>query len=77
MFFDRRGFVFFQSKLEIGSVNLNEIAECLPGAEIKSDLSDQNLLLTIVSKGDAETSRIIALKFNLRDERNAFLTRLR
>jgi hypothetical protein len=72
-----RGFSFFQSKIEILPVNLNEVTECLPGAEIKSDVSDQNQLLTIVTKVDPEGSRIIALKFYARDERNTFLNKLR
>eukprot|EP01034_Spumella_vulgaris_P021600 gene21600-27638_t len=60
--------------------NLSDIIECLPGAEVKSDTStaDQSLLLTVVTKMDQRgASRILALRFASRDQRNSILSGLR
>jgi hypothetical protein len=62
-------FLFFKS--------VSDIVECLPGAEIKSEASEQSLLLTIVAKIEGKESRIFALKFASRDQRNSILTGLR
>lgn len=74
----RRGFVFFQSKVDVDNVSLTDIMECLPGAEVKLDVSDQNLLLTIVvGKPEHSGSRVVALRFSSREERNNYLSKLR
>jgi hypothetical protein len=57
---------------------VSDIVECLPGAEIKSEASEQSLLLTVVAKTtDGKESRLLALKFNSRDQRNTVLTGMR
>ena len=57
---------------------LSDIIECLPGAEIKAEAGDQSLLMTIVTKTDQRgASRILALKFLSRDQRNSILSGLR
>jgi hypothetical protein len=74
---NRTGFTFFQARLTIKPVSLSEIVECLPGAEVGSGM-EQTHLLTVVSKSQFATeSRIFALKFVSKDQRNIFLTGLR
>lgn len=59
--------------------------ECLPGAEIKSEASEQSLLLTVVAKGGGDgntssntsSSRLVAMKLSSRDQRNSIVTGLR
>ena len=59
--------------------SLAEITECLPGAEVDASAADQSLLLSIVGKmdGATATSRILALKFVTKDQRNMVLSGLR
>lgn len=73
----RRGFSLFQYRIDITPVRLSDITECLPGAEIKTEASEQSLLLTVVTKDENQDSRILALKFMSRDQRNNVLTGLR
>ncbi len=71
---------YFSSLCDLSSPcpSLPDIIECLPGAEIKSESSDQSLLLTIVTKTDQRgLSRILGLKFASRDVRNSILSGLR
>lgn len=72
----RRGFGFFQSRVEIPHLALADITEVLPGAEVKAEATDQNVFLSLVCNG-SEGSRILALKLTSREERNSFLSRLR
>eukprot|EP01036_Dinobryon_divergens_P031607 gene31607-41039_t len=75
---NRRGFSLFQSRVDIAPVSVSDIVECLPGAEIKSEASEQSLLLTVVAKTtDGKESRLLALKLNSRDQRNSVLTGMR
>eukprot|EP00597_Dinobryon_sp_UTEXLB2267_P010903 CAMPEP_0170102666 /NCGR_PEP_ID=MMETSP0020_2-20130122/3019_1 /TAXON_ID=98059 /ORGANISM="Dinobryon sp., Strain UTEXLB2267" /LENGTH=966 /DNA_ID=CAMNT_0010326055 /DNA_START=241 /DNA_END=3141 /DNA_ORIENTATION=- len=74
---NRRGFSIFQSRVDIAPVSVSDIVECLPGADIKSESSEQSLLLTVVAKTDGKESRLLALKFTSRDQRNTVLTGMR
>jgi hypothetical protein len=77
MFLDRRAFSLFQTKIDVPSLRLADVVECIPGAEIRTEAFDQNLLLTIVARGEESSSRIIAIKLSSRDERNEYLGKFR
>eukprot|EP01038_Epipyxis_sp_PR26KG_P004894 gene4894-6853_t len=70
-------FSLFSTRPDISPVPIADVIECIQGAEIKSDNSDQSLFLTIVTKDDGRGSRIIALKLENKDIRNSMLTGLR
>jgi hypothetical protein len=57
-------------------IRMSDVIECMPGAEIKVDPSEQHLLLTIIAK-EILGSRVLVLKFAGREERNSMLSRLR
>jgi hypothetical protein len=72
-------FILFFLSLGVFEYSVADIMECIAGAEIKSDgnAGDQTLFLTIVSKSEQGSSRIIAMKMSTPDQRNALLSGLR
>lgn len=67
--------------VDVPSLGLREISECIPGAEVGSHVSDQNVLMTMVTKASHESpdggARILAMQLSDRDARNATLTGFR
>lgn len=57
---------------------LSEIVDCLTGGEVHSpEVSDQALLITLVTTAGYHGSRVLALMFINRDVRNAILSGFR
>jgi hypothetical protein len=63
--------------MEIGPVRLDEIFECISGADIVLEGEDDSKLLSIVTSCDGSIPRIVAFRANSREERNSLLTGLR
>ena len=62
-------------KVEIGSIRLSDVLECVPGSEIfnpDNDHTDDAMFMTLVARNGADP-RIIAVLFETRDERNMTL----
>jgi hypothetical protein len=57
--------------------SLTFIKDCLPGSNVASSASDQNLMMTVIALIDSNTPREISLKFSSREERNSVLDKLR
>jgi hypothetical protein len=72
----KRSFAFFNSKIDIASVKLTEVLECVPGAEINVENTEKNLMLTVIVR-EIPTARVVVLKLANRDERNVIMSKLR